>query len=111
MTSVDAPKNEVTISVLEKTFQIKCPQDQAGALRLATEYLNQEMKKIRQSGVVGMERIAIITALNISDELLKLKHQLDEHIKTTTSKIRELQTRIDDVLTKSEQLELNTIEP
>jgi len=100
---------EITITILDKTFQVKCAQEKVNALRHAAEHLNNTMRKMRQSGVVGMERIAVISALNLSNELLEVQHQRDEYIKTTTTRIRELQARIDDALTKAEQLELNEV--
>ena len=107
----DQDEGKVTVTIFEKSFQIKCPEDKVHALREAAEHLNREMKKMRQNGVVGMDRIAIIAALNITHQLLETQHQRDEYLKSTTERIRDLQLRIDDALTKAEQLELNEFAP
>lgn len=61
----------ITIRVLEKDFTIKCPPDKVHELRESASYLDNAMRKIRQSGkVVGSDRIAILAALNITHELL-----------------------------------------
>ena len=44
------------------------------ALTQAARYLDQHMRDIRSTGkVMGLERVAIMAALNISHELLALK--------------------------------------
>ena len=61
----------LTISIMNKEFQVACPEGEEEALQRAARYLSEQMQEIRQSGkVVGMDRIAIMTALNMSHELL-----------------------------------------
>lgn len=101
--------DKTNIHILDKNFRVKCPPDQIESLNAAADYLDKEMRKMRQNGVVGMDRIAIITALNITHELLQVRQQNDQLIDTTTKKVQELLERIDEALTTSEQLELNDI--
>ena len=62
----------LTISIMNKEFQVACPEGEEEALQRAARYLSEQMQEIRQSGkVVGMDRIAIMTALNMSHELLR----------------------------------------
>ena|SRR3990167_9481148 len=98
--------DKVTINILEKTFQIKCPEEKINDLRHAAEYLNKEMRKMRHSGVVGMERLAIISALNICHSLLAAEHQRDQYVHNTTSRIRELEARIDKSLADAAAVQL-----
>ena len=65
----------VTINLLDKQYQIACPDEEREDLTLSARYLDQQMRNIKASGkVVGLDRIAIMAALNISHELLKLSH-------------------------------------
>ncbi len=93
----------VTITILEKEYRIACPRSEKNALLAAAEYLARRMKEIRNSGkVVGMDRVAVLAALNITHELLSqqsLQHQLN-------NRLRVLQDRIGDVVdTKNQELD------
>mgnify|MGYP000213991805 CR=1 FL=1 len=71
--------DNVTILVLDKEYQVNCPPDQRDALRRAAFELDQRMRAIRQSGnVIGLERIAIMAALNLSYDLLDTQQRASE---------------------------------
>ena len=66
--------NTVSVDILDKEYQVACPPDEEAALTQAARYLDQHMRDIRSTGkVIGLERVAIMAALNISHELLALK--------------------------------------
>ncbi len=68
--------NTVTIMVLDKEYQVHCPPDQREALIRSALELDQRMRTIRQGGnVIGLERIAIMAALNLSYDLLDQQTQ------------------------------------
>jgi cell division protein ZapA len=70
--SVD-PK-ALQIIVMGREFRIACPESEQKELLEAVDYLNKKMDEIRDGGkVVGVERIAIMAALNIAHELLTTK--------------------------------------
>ena len=55
----------ITVKILEKNYQIKCPEDSVNELKEAATFVDEEMRKIRDSGkVIGVDRIAVICALN-----------------------------------------------
>ena len=61
----------LSISIMNKEFQVACPDGEEQALQRAAHYLSEQMEDIRKGGkVVGMDRIAIMAALNMSHELL-----------------------------------------
>jgi len=67
----------VTILVLDKEYQVHCPPDQRDALKRAALELDQRMRTIRQGGnVIGLERIAIMAALNLSYDLLDAQYRV-----------------------------------
>ena len=67
--SVD-PK-ALQINVMGREFRVACPEDEQKGLLEAVDYLNRKMDEIRDNGkVIGVERIAIMAALNIAHELL-----------------------------------------
>jgi cell division protein ZapA len=70
--SVD-PK-ALQINVMGREFRVACPESEQKELLEAVEYLNRKMDEIRDNGkVIGVERIAIMAALNIAHELLTTK--------------------------------------
>ena len=59
--------NTVTVKILDKEYQVACPEEQQAALVTSARYLDRQMRAIRDTGkVVGGERIAVMAALNIS---------------------------------------------
>jgi cell division protein ZapA len=64
----------VTVRLLDKEYQVACPEDEREALLESAELLNRKMKEIRDSGkVVGVDRIAVMAALNVCHEMLQGK--------------------------------------
>ena len=62
------------ISIMGREFRVACPEEEQAGLLEAVDYLNKKMLDIRDSGkVIGLERIAIMAALNIAHELLSTK--------------------------------------
>lgn len=61
----------VDVSIMGREFRVSCTDDEYEALMSAVAYLDKKMREIRDSGkVIGVERIAIMAALNIAHELL-----------------------------------------
>lgn len=61
----------VDVSIMGKDFRIACPEEEEPGLLEAVDFLDRRMCEIRDAGkLVGAERIAIMAALNISNELL-----------------------------------------
>ena len=66
----------VTVNILDKDYQVACPVEQEAELVVSASYLDKQMRSIRENGkVIGLERIAVMAALNISHELLQASEQ------------------------------------
>lgn len=62
------------IQIMGREFRVACPESEQAALLEAVDYLNRKMLEIRDAGkVIGLERIAIMAALNITHEFLSTK--------------------------------------
>ena len=71
----DASISTVSIRILDKDYQVHCPPEQQEALLSAAHGLDLRMREIRRSGnVIGLERIAVMAALNLSYELMQAQH-------------------------------------
>ncbi|HBA09629.1 MAG: cell division protein ZapA [Methylotenera sp.] len=64
----------VDVNIMGRDFTVSCTDEERPGLLNAVNYLDKKMRDIRDSGkVIGVERIAIMTALNLSYELLNSK--------------------------------------
>ena len=103
----DTPVSRVSVRILEKDYQFACAPEERAALLDAAEHLNSEMRKIRDTGrVVGLDRIAVMAALNMANELLKNRKGDGHGDGELTARVRTLRERVETALERSQQLEL-----
>jgi cell division protein ZapA len=97
----------VNVRILEKEYQFACPDDEKSDLIRSAEYLNARMKQIRDLGnVVGTDRIAVMVALNLANDLLKGRSR-DESVETRVGmRLKMLRERVESALEDGKQLEL-----
>ena len=97
----------VSVRILEKEYQFACAVDERAALLDSAEYLNSEMKKIRDTGkVIGLDRIAVMAALNMANELLKGRARDTSMETDVVHRVRQLRERVEATLERGQQLEL-----
>ena len=102
-------QNTVTVEILDKEYQVACPPEQEHELVGAARHLDQKMRDIRATGkIIGLERVAIMAALNLSHELLGLRsgaptQSFDNH----EDRIKSLNTQLDEALYQLRQLEIS----
>ena len=85
----------VSVNILDKEFQVSCGADEVDALTASARHLDEQMQVIRDAGkVVGLDRIAVMAALNISHELLQAEG--------TSARISELTEKVNQALTKQQ---------
>ncbi len=88
----------VFVKILDKEYQIACPREKREALLDAANHLNERMNEIRANGsVIGLERIAVMAALNLSHDLLETKPTPK---KDSDEALRRLSDRVDQALHK-----------
>lgn len=59
------------VTIMGREFRVACPEGERQSLIEAAAYLDRKMREIRESGkVIGVERIAIMAALNIAHDYL-----------------------------------------
>ncbi len=93
--------------LLDREFQVACPAEERADLLDSAEYLDGKMREVRDSGkVAGIERIAVISALNIANELIKLRRQGSTLDGDVGARLRTLRERVESALERGQQLEL-----
>jgi cell division protein ZapA len=97
----------VSVRIMDKEFVVACSYDERSALLDSAEYLNARMREVRDSGkVVGLDRIAVMVALNLTNELLQLRQRDGQLENDFAGRVRSLRERVESSLEKSQQLEL-----
>ncbi len=109
-----APTNTVNVTILDKNYQVACPPEQQADLISSANYLDSQMRSIRDTGkVIGLERIAVMAALNISHELLRASRSpgdassTEHHDASSEAAFRNLNNKLEEALQKLRQIEIS----
>jgi cell division protein ZapA len=98
---------QLSVRILEKEYHITCPSAERNDLLHSAEYLNSKMREVRDGGkVVGLDRIAVIAALNMAAELLRFRNRDNDLESDVGGRLRILRERVESALEKGQQLEL-----
>lgn len=88
----------VDVSIMGRDFTVSCTEEERPGLINAVNFLDKKMRDIRDSGkVIGVERIAMMTALNLAYELLNSKSG-DINVGDIKRRIVSMQDQIDQAL-------------
>jgi cell division protein ZapA len=92
----------ITIEILDKQYTVSCPPEEKQALLESAKILNDRLKEVRGGGkVLGTERMAVMTALNVIHEytLLQKAHTQVDHT------LERLRGKISRAISRREELE------
>ncbi|MBL8378327.1 MAG: cell division protein ZapA [Burkholderiales bacterium] len=74
MAATKSTVKNIDVSILDRQYRVACPDDERDSLMAAVAYLDQKMRDIKAAGkIAGVDRIAVMAALNIAHELLAAK--------------------------------------
>ena len=92
-------ENTTRLKIFGEEFTVKSKADDA-YLQDVARYVDQHMREISQNMPVSQPslRIAVLAAMNISDELFSLRKQYDEVNSTVQTKTSELSQVIQEAL-------------
>jgi cell division protein ZapA len=98
---------QVSVRILDKEYQVACESEERTDLLDSAEILNSKMLEIRDSGrVVGLDRIAVMAALNMANDLLHAQAR-DRLIEGDLSgRLKNISDRVESALGTSQQLDL-----
>lgn len=93
----------VTIKILNKAYQVKCPKSQVAQLELAGVYLNEKIEEIKaQSPLMSIENTLLMAALNISSSLLIERSSANYDQEALSVQLKNLTEQLTDTLTAHE---------
>jgi cell division protein ZapA len=102
---MSAEPKGLQISIMGREFRVACPEEEQKGLLEAVDYLNRKMLEIKENGkVIGLERIAIMAALNIAHELLSTKVGGGFDIAEIKRRINAMETVLDQAISDQNEL-------
>jgi cell division protein ZapA len=91
----------VKVTILNNDYLIGCKEDEKEELMLSVDFLNNKIaeqnSKVKNS---GNENTAVLVALNIANEHLKLKKKNIISSKALDQRVTQIQAKIDAALSK-----------
>ena len=86
---------QVTVRILDRDYHVACPPEERESLLKAADLLSQQMSEVRDSGrVVGMDRIAVMVALNLAHQYLEAEAGGARLIDGALDRIRRMRVRL-----------------
>jgi cell division protein ZapA len=98
------------IHIMGKDYLIKCHETEIDSLKSAATFLEKQMQQMRDSGMLSVDRIAVMTALNIAHQFLNLENQSNTHSHVIQQRLRELQNKVEVALAQHAQMEFEPVE-
>ena len=91
-------KQSIKVNILGTEYAFKSDSD-PGYIHDIASYVDQKMRKLLESSQVKSQlKIAVLTAVNISDELFRLKSKYEKLIKEIESTSGEITENLDNFL-------------
>ena len=92
-------KIPVTVKILNQNYDIFCQENEKDDLYKSAELLNDKMMKTKAEGkTIGLDRIAVISALNFANDSLNHKDITNTLNFSIKERISKLHQKIDVVL-------------
>lgn len=94
---------QVSVRILDKEYQVACPTNERTELLDSAEELNSRMRDIQDTGrVVGLDRIAVMAALNMANELLRARARDRELDGDLSNRLKNITNRVESVLSNAQ---------
>jgi cell division protein ZapA len=101
---MNADSKGMQISIMGREFRVACEPDEQKALLEAVDYLNRKMQEIKEQGkITGLDRIAIMAALNISHEFMTTRVG-NFDVSEIRRRMMNIETTLDQALVDQEKL-------
>jgi cell division protein ZapA len=93
------------VNIMGRSYRVTCADDEREALLAAVAYVDKKMTEIKSaSKVAGTERIAVMAALNIANELLSIKLGSGFDIAELKRRMNSVQSKLDQALSQQDSL-------
>ena len=101
-----ADMSAVTVNIMDREFRVNCDKSEQKNLMDSATSLDQRMREIRETGrVIGVDRIAIMAALNLASELLSTEGNSGDMVDSVNDAIERMQGKIERSLNETQELD------
>jgi cell division protein ZapA len=92
-------KIPVTVKILNQNYDVFCSENEKETLISSAELLNDKMMKTKAEGkTIGLDRIAVISALNFANDSLNYKEIVNSIDSTIKQRIQNLNQKLDSLI-------------
>jgi len=89
----------VTVHILDRDYVVACSAEERLGLIEAAQRVDADMRQLRNaSRSAGLDRIAVLAALNIAHELIQARHQSSQGDTELTRELDALRLKLDGAL-------------
>ena len=89
----------VAVRILDREYLVGCTPEERDGLQAAAHLLDGRMRELRSSNrMAGIDRIAVLAALNLAHELMQTRGGSGEKDKELSRTLADLTRRIDGLL-------------
>ena len=89
----------VEVRILDREYLVACEPQEREGLVSAASLVDRRMREIRGGNkMAGVDRIAVLTALNLAHELMQIKQGSGEEERELTLSLRDLHRKLDSLL-------------
>ena len=93
------------VNIMGREFRVSCTEEDRRDLLKAVDYLNAKMREIRDTGkIIGVERIAIMAALNMAHEYLSTRTEGGFDVGEFKRRMLSMQATIDQAMNGQDEL-------
>jgi cell division protein ZapA len=101
----------VTVRIFDKEYTVGCPDGERQSLFAAVDLLNERMGELRDTGkVIGSERIAVMAALNLAHDLLKVNTSHSSTVSSLGDRLHRLNSKVDEALARGRRAQALRVE-
>ncbi|HEV3018724.1 MAG TPA: cell division protein ZapA [Burkholderiaceae bacterium] len=95
----------MTVTIMGREYRVACGPQERDELLACAQYIDRKMAKIRESGkVLGADRIAVLVALQLAQELFGMRNADGVPIADLRRRLRELNDLAGEMLAPQEKL-------
>jgi len=92
----------IPVQILDREFLVACSEEEKDDVVASAKFVNDKIDEIRRgSRIIGSDRLVVLAALNLANDLLHVKAERD-HYAQSMDRLVSLQNRIESVLSEME---------
>lgn len=89
-------KEAIAVKILDREYTFSCEPGERRRLQDAADYLDEQMRQVRDAGgLPGLEKVAVMTALNIANDFLQIRQSEERFSVDVASRIKGLKEKLE----------------